>query len=302
MVCKQCKINPVIQLTNSNIKLCKNCFFRYFEKKVFKTIRQYKLIDKKDKKIAVACSGGKDSTVALYILNKFASKRRNLELIAISIDEGTKGYSQENLKFVKKYCKENKIKHKIYNFEKGLTTDKIAKKVENACNCCAILKRRMLNSKAKTLKVDKIATGHNLDDEAQTILMNQFKRKMDVSARLGPITGVIRTKEFIPRIKPLYFLSENEIKIYANLKGFEIHKKRCPYAYLSYRNDVMDFLNKFEEKHPGTKNSIVNSFIEILPLLKEHYKTSKKINLCKICKEPCSKEICKACEVLKKLK
>jgi len=302
MPCKLCKQNPVIQLTNSNITLCKTCFFRYFERKAFRTIRQYNLIEKKDRKIAVALSGGKDSTVALHIINQITKKRRNLKLIAITLDEGIKDYSDKNVKFVKKYCKENKIQLKVYNFEKGLTTDKIAKKVKNACNCCAILKRRMLNSKAKLLKVDKLVTGHNLDDEAQNILMNQFKRKIDVSARLGPITGVIRTEQFIPRIKPLYFMTEEEIKTYASLNGFDINKKRCPYAHLSYRDDIKEFLNKFEEKHPGTKNSIVNSFIEILPLLKKYYKTSKKINLCKKCKEPCAKDVCKACEVLDKFK
>jgi len=301
MPCKYCKTKPVIQLVNSPIKLCEKCFFRYIERKVKKTIRKYKLIENKDKKLGVAVSGGKDSMVLIDLIHKIIAKRKYPKLLAVIIDEGVKGCSDYNVKLVKEYCKKNKIELKVFKFENKLTTDKIAKKTENACQTCAILKRQMLNKIAKKLKVDKIATGHNLDDEAQTILMNQFKRKMDVSARLGPISGIVRSKHFVPRIKPLYFINEDEIRMYIKLKGFKVLKRRCPYSVQSHRDDVRALLDSFEEKHPGTKNSIVNSFLEILPILKKHYKSSKKINVCGVCKEPCVGEVCKACEVLEGL-
>ena len=301
MTCKLCKTKPVIQLVNSKITLCENCFYKYIERKVKKNIRKYKLIENSDKKIGVAVSGGKDSIVMIDILNKVIAKRKYPKLTAVIIDEGVKNYSDYNVKFVKEYCKKNKIELKVFKFDNKLTTDKIAKKTENACQCCAILKRQMINKIAKKLKFDKIATGHNLDDEAQTILMNQFKRKMDVSARLGPKPGVIRSKHFVPRIKPLYFINEDEIRLYIKLKKFKIFKGRCPYAHLSYRDDVRALVDEFESKHAGTKNSIVNSFLEILPLLKKHYKSSKEINLCSNCGEPCIGDVCKACEVLDRL-
>jgi len=123
---------------------------------------------------------------------------------------------------------------------------------------------------------------------------------MHVSARLGPISGLVKSKHFVPRIKPLYFINEDEIRKYVSLKKFKILKKRCPYASLSYRDEIRDLLNKFEASNKGTKNSIVNSFLEILPLLKKHYKNSKDINVCS-CGEPCIGEVCKGCEVLKKV-
>ena len=64
MTCKKCNLNPVIKLPNSNISLCKKCFLRYFERKVRKTIRVYKLIKKNDT-IGIALSGGKDSITTL---------------------------------------------------------------------------------------------------------------------------------------------------------------------------------------------------------------------------------------------
>ena len=85
MVCKKCEIESVIILPNSNVKLCRSCFIKYFEKKVFKTIAKYNLVEEKDK-IAVGVSGGKDSLTVLSLLNRFSQKKRNLDIVAIAID------------------------------------------------------------------------------------------------------------------------------------------------------------------------------------------------------------------------
>ena len=107
MTCKKCKEKPVIKLTNSKITLCKKCFIRYFERKVKKTIRSYKLFKKGDR-LGVALSGGKDSLTTLHILNQLAKQQRTTKLIAIAIDEGIKGYRDKTLEFAKKYCKKSK--------------------------------------------------------------------------------------------------------------------------------------------------------------------------------------------------
>ena len=302
MPCKNCSINPIIQLTNSNIKLCKSCFIRYFEKKAFKTIHQFNLIDKKDK-IAVAISGGKDSLSVLNLLNKLAEKRMDIKLTAILIDEGIKGYRNETIKDAKKFCKKNNIKLNIYSFKEefNYTLDEIKNKLKaKPCSVCGVFRRYLINKKARELKVNKIATGHNLDDEAQAVLMNQFKNNIQVSARLGPITGIKRNPKFIPRIKPFYLLTEKEVMTYAYLNRLTGKYLECPYESESFRCDVRDFLNDFEQKYPGTKHSIISSFLEILPLLKTKYESSK-IKICKSCSEPTSSEVCTACEIRKKL-
>src|SRR3989344_2795034 len=98
-MCKFCETKPVITLISSR-KLCKNCFIKYFEKKAYKTISQYKLIDKNDG-VAVAVSSGKDSFSTLYLLNKLSKERMNFKIIALALDEGIKSY--RSLKFLKKY-------------------------------------------------------------------------------------------------------------------------------------------------------------------------------------------------------
>ncbi len=303
MACKRCRTKPVIKLPNSNISLCKSCFLKYFESKARKTIRQYKLL-KKGQHIGVAVSGGKDSLTTLYVLNKITKPQRTTKLTAIAIDEGIKGYRDETLEFAKKVCKELKIPLKITSYKKefGKTLDQILKKNDiKPCTVCGVFRRYLLNKLAQKLKFDVLATGHNLDDEAQSILMNQFRNNISASARLGPITGIKSDKKFIRRIKPLYFLTEKEIMTYAYLKNLSTKYDECPYAKESYRDEMRTLINNFDKKYPSSKHSIINSFIEVMPMLKKNYKKSN-IKYCKSCGEPTSQEECKTCKLIKQIK
>jgi len=303
MPCKICKTKPVITLPNSNVSLCKSCFMSYFEKKVYKTIRQFKLINKNDH-IVVGVSGGKDSLTLLYILNRIAETKRDIKVEGLLIDEGIKGYRGKTIKDAKAFCKKNKVSLHIYSYKEefGYTLDEMIKKLKiNSCAICGVLRRYLLNKKSRELGATKLAVGHNLDDEAQSILMNQIKNNIELSARLGPITGIAKFKSFIRRIKPLYLLTEKETATYAFLKKFNSEYTECPYAKNNFRNYIRDMINDLEEKYPGSKHGLVASFLEVLPLLKEKYK-SGKVQYCKSCEEPCAKEICNACEIIKKLK
>lgn len=271
------------------------------EKKVLETIKNYKLLSKKDK-VLVAASGGKDSTVILYLLKKFG-----YTVEALFIDLGIENYSNINKENIRKFCKNENIKLHIISFEKefGFGLSKIKNKLGKidknlkVCTMCGILRRYLLNKIARRLKADKIATGHNLDDEAQAILMNLFKANTNVSARLGPLVGVLKDKKFIPRVKPLYFISEEDIREYSVKKKFPILYERCPYVQEAYRNYVRNLLNKSKEKQKGIKLKIVKKFLELLPELKKRY--SGKLSYCELCKEPSSGKVCNRCMLLKRL-
>lgn len=303
MPCKFCKTKPVITLTNSKVNLCKSCFIRYFEKKAFKTIRNYNLIERGDS-IVVAVSGGKDSLSVLHLLSKLANKKMDIKVTALLIDEGIKGYRDKSIEDAKKYCKENNIKLHIASYQNNFnkTLNEIKKQFPNtiACSMCGVLRRYLLNKESRKLKANKLATGHNLDDEAQSILMNQLRHNIALSSRLGPLTGVKKDPRFVPRIKPFYFITEKEVATYAFINGLISEFNECVYCGESYRLQIRDMLNDLERKYPGTKHAIVASFMEILPLLKEKYK-NLEIKSCKICSEPCSSEICNACKLLQRI-
>lgn len=71
--------------------MCKECFFIAFENEIHNTITSCNLF-KRGNKVAVAASGGKDSTVLAYVL-KVLNERHDygLKLVLLSIDEGITG-------------------------------------------------------------------------------------------------------------------------------------------------------------------------------------------------------------------
>lgn len=302
---KCCEKKPVITLYSGD-KLCRDCFIRYFERKIRKTIRANKLIDKKEK-LLVAVSGGKDSTVALYLLNNII-KNRNISIEAYHVDMHLGNYSKKNLRNVTKFCKKYKIKlhvtslRKEFGYSVCYMRDVLKEKGTNlrSCTICGVLRRHLINREARRLKATKVVTGHNLDDEAQNVVMNIFKNKIEILPRLGPKTGLVKDKKFIPRIKPLYFCMEDEVKLYSKLMGFDLVYEKCPCSVDAYRGSVRTMLDDFEKKYKGTKNAIVSSLLGLLPDLKKD--KNIKLNYCKKCKEISTDELCAACKILDKLK
>jgi len=283
--------------------VCKSHFLNYVQKKFTKTIRNHNLITKDDV-IGVAFSGGKDSAVALYLLKQYCDKR-HIKICAIHIQEGISKTDKKIMKTINDFCDKYDIELHNYSFydEYNKTFDEIVKKLPDTipCTMCAILRRNLINKKARELGITKLVTGHNMTDEAQTLLMNAFQNKPELVARSGMMPGVIRADKFIPRIKPLYFVKEEEIELFAKLKNMKIPKLRCPYAKQSLRFQVKDHLDKLSKKFPHIVSNIVRFNLKIKELVEDKYKGSKIIE-CTICKEPSNKEICNKCELLEKLK
>jgi uncharacterized protein (TIGR00269 family) len=297
-ICSKCKKPAVTFIRYNGSHLCKGHFIEYFEKRVKKDIKkQGKTPD--DTKIAVAVSGGKDSTVALHIINDIFSKRANIKIYAITVDEGIKGYRPESIKYAKKNCKKLGIEHFIVSFKDyiGVTLDEIAKKNDELgeCSYCGVFRRLCMNSNAKELGVKKLVTGH---DMAQSILMNFVNGDLKKLARLGPHEKV--QPGLVPRMLPLRTIPEKENTLYAILKNIEFHDGECPYAINALRGEFRDIVDTLEYNHPGTRHSILNSYDAIKDMLLEKYPAAE-LNKCKICGEPTSQELCKVCIFKKKI-
>jgi len=283
--------------------LSKKAFLNYFEKKVLRTIRKFKLIKEKGK-IGIGVSGGKDSMTLLYILNKFFKGR----IVALAVDEGIPGYREKLLLNAKKFCKKEDIPLEILYFEKEFgfkLKDKIKKiKKLGLTNCyvCSILKRWLINKAAFQLGCNVVATAHSLDDEAENILLNLFKGNPNLLAKLGPKTGIEEVEGFIQRIKPFYFCRTKEIILYGKAHGIPVKEAICPLRGETLRVSIRKWLGQLEKKHVEIKNAIVSSFLKISPLLKEKARTKQfKVKKCEKCGFPSSRKICKACEILELL-
>lgn len=293
--CSKCKKPAVTFIRYNGTHLCNDHFIEYFERRVKKNIKKQGRTEGKSK-IAVAVSGGKDSTVALYVIHDIFSKRANIDLYGITVDEGIRGYRDESIKFAAKNCKKLGIKQHIILFEDiiGKTMDEIAslKDELGECSYCGVFRRLCLNKKSKELRIDKLVTGHNLDDTAQSILMNFVNGDMQKLARLGPHKKV--QPGLVPRVLPLCTIPEKEVALYAIIKNIDFHDAECPYSTRALRGDFRDIIDNLEFKNPGTRHSILNSYGGIKDMLLEKYPPAE-LNKCLECGEPTAQELCKAC-------
>jgi uncharacterized protein (TIGR00269 family) len=309
--------------------LCESHFIHSIEENVKKNINKNDLFTWNDR-IMVAASGGKDSSVLLYILSKIEKDYPTADLFSVTIIEGIPGYSENREKIVKEVINlaikdgGRKVDHYTFYFKKeyGYTLNEIVQEATkrktglNPCSYCGVMRRRLLNSAAKQLGATKVATGHNLDDEAQTILMNMGRNDLQRLLRVGP-KPIRDLPGFVPRVKPLRYVPEEEITLYAFLKNMPPFEQECPYVELSLRGKIRQFLNDLEKTQPGFKYNLVKSIDNLLEQIKtEEYQPNfiieatnineiikePQIKFCKRCGEPTSTgDLCRACELLEEL-
>jgi len=250
----------------------------------------------KKEKIVVAMSGGKDSSLTAYLLKKFGY---NIEGFYINLGLGD--YSERCERAIKELCSKLKIKMHIYDVKKEMGSRMCyirqgvqSKQKLNNCAICGVIKKSIMNKEARRLKADKIATGHNLDDEVQTFLMNIFKGSPKLSANTGAITRNNPDKKFVLRIKPLFYVLEEDIREYVKIKKLPIIPESCPCGIDSYRIQIRKFLKTISEKE---KRNIILNF----DALQERFKKMKdnRMNYCENCGEPSRNNLCRKCSLLK---
>ncbi|MFH0817526.1 MAG: ATP-binding protein [Candidatus Micrarchaeota archaeon] len=274
-------------------------FSEKFEKKVLNAVKRYNLASKSDK-VLVACSGGKDSTSVLSILHK---NRYDVE--AIHIDLGIGEWSEKNKENINSFCRKADIKLNFAStreyFGSSVCYLKSAIQARDnltSCSVCGVMKKWILNKKARELGADRLATGHNLDDEARTFVMNLANGNPELCLLSSPgrkdMNGI-----FVPRIKPLYFCSTPDIKRYSREMGFPVLYERCPCSKGSFGRNIFEELDAIEAKYPEAKQNIVQTFQYIQ---KKTPTPCGAVSACRLCGEPSRKGICRTCSMLSMLK
>ena len=270
---------------------CGRCLSRQLERNFEKTISKEGMINKGDI-VAVGVSGGKDSMTLLHLMQKL-SKRVPIKIIAVTIDEGIKGYRDKSIERVKDFVKNLDVEHSVFSYkdEFDISIDDLDKGVKH-CTYCGVFRRTLLNKAAREVGATKLAVGHNRDDEAQSVLMNVMRGDMKRMSRLSKSSEL-----FVRRIKPLKNILEKELVAYAVVNNIPYFDGECPNSFNNTRRDVQTLLNDMEQKYPGTKHNIIN-FYRKLPAIEEKGSIVK----CLRCGESSSQQVCKACELLENVR
>ncbi|PSQ49342.1 TIGR00269 family protein, partial [Halobacteriales archaeon SW_12_67_38] len=275
MDCTTCDREAVLHAAYSGAHLCERHLRASVEKRVRRRIREDGLVGddatpEDSETWLLGLSGGKDSVVLGSILAETFAADPRIELVALTIHEGIEGYRDESLDAASAFAERADIPHEVVTYaeEFDLEMDRVVEKdPENlaACAYCGVFRRELLAEYADAYGADKLLTGHNLDDEAQTAMMNflegdvaQMAKHFDAS--LGPFPERTTTTEFVPRAKPLRDVPEKEVALYAHLADLPVHMAECPHSSEAYRGEIQQLLFDLEERHPGTRHSIMAGY------------------------------------------
>ncbi|KAL4186810.1 hypothetical protein AMTRI_Chr09g15810 [Amborella trichopoda] len=286
-LCNICNQNrAALQRRKTQQQMCRECFYFAFEEEIHRVIVENRLF-KPGERVAIGASGGKDSTVLAYVLSEL-NRRHNygLDLFLLSIDEGITGYRDDSLETVKRNEIQYGLPLKVVSYKSlyGWTMDEIVKEIglKNNCTFCGVFRRQALDRGAAMLKVDKLVTGHNADDIAETVLLNILRGDI---ARLGRCTLITTGEDGpIPRCKPFKYTYEKEIVIYP-----------CIYSPNAYRGFARDFIKDLERIRPRAILDIIRSG--------ETFRISTTTRMpeqgtCERCGYISSQKWCKACTLL----
>lgn len=216
-----------------------------------KAIDEFNMIEEGDK-IAVALSGGKDSTTLLMGLkNLQIFYPKKFEIVGITVNPG---FDFFDTTILKKLCKDLDVEFiEAESHAKEIVFD--IRKEKNPCSLCANLRRGILNSVAKEHGCNKIALGHNEDDVIETFFLNLlYAGSINTFA---PVSYMDRSDMTL--IRPLIYAPEKYIKSFVKKNNIEVMKKCCPMDGFSKREDMKQLVYKFQKDIPNIHANIMGA-------------------------------------------
>lgn len=222
-------------------------------KKFLETIKRYGLIQRGDK-ILIAVSGGPDSLSLLFQLSGLKT-RLGLTLHIAHMDHSLRKDSRLDALFVKRWADKLKIPITIKQLNPEIKNRKgsLEESLRNA-------RLDFFIRSARKIKADKVALGHNLDDQAETILMRLLR-----GTGLSGLSGISPKRKIrdVIFIRPLLETSRREIE------NFLKHKRIKPRIDSTNKEDLF-LRNKIRHNLiPLLKNKYNQNIVEVLANLAE---------------------------------
>ena len=289
MKCRRCKAPAVVEVRRHNSAFCRDCFLHHVRTQVERAIEHYRMFGREDR-ILVAVSGGKDSLALWDVLLELGYRADGLYL-GLGIGE----YSTRSGEITRAFARDRGVEliqvdlAGEYGFDVATAGRRGSR---STCAVCGLSKRYVFNRAAREHGYDVLSTGHNLDDEAATLLGNTLRWQTEYIARQFP---VLPAEDGLARkVKPLYRLSELETAAYAFLRGIDYVVEECPLVAGNTQLRYKDAMNRLESTSPGTKAQFFLNYLErAAPLFESE--DQAELRSCERCGQPTTGRFCAFC-------
>ena len=214
------------------------------------TIDKFHLLEKGDK-VLIAFSGGPDSTALLCLLDELKGKY-GISLYAGHVNHMLRGNeSLEDEREAKKRCEELRIPCSVIRKD----VKKFKKRGESLEEAARRIRYEALEKIAKTFGANKIATGHNQDDQVETILLRIIRGTGEDGLRgIPPVRSL---SSGLKIIRPLIEIERKEIGGYLKLKKIkpqiDSSNWNVNFSRNRIRHDLIPYLEKY---NPRIKDSL----------------------------------------------
>lgn len=289
MKCTRCKAPAVIEVRRHNAAYCKGCFLLVVRNQVVRAIEHWDMIVPGDR-VLVAVSGGKDSLALWDVLLDLGYDATGLSL-GLGIGEYSDRSSERTRAFAEGRGAQLISVDLAQDYGYDIPTAG-RRGARSTCAVCGLSKRYVFNKAALDGGFDVIATGHNLDDEAATLLGNTLRWNTEYIARQSPL---LPAKEgMVKKVKPLYRLAERETAAYAFLRGIDYVVEECPLVAGNTQLRYKEAMNAIESRSPGTKAQFFLGFLERgMPLFEAE--DTAEVTSCHNCGQPTTGRFCAFC-------
>jgi uncharacterized protein (TIGR00269 family) len=290
--CRKCGGKAVLELRRHNTAYCGDDYLAFFRHQVLDTVRRWRMFPR-DEAVLVAVSGGKDS-LALWdvlLLEGYAGT-------GLYIDLGIDAYSRESRARCEAFAAARQAPLLVVEVAglvgAGIPGVRDATR-RPACSACGLSKRYVMNRAALEHGFRVVATGHNLDDEAATLLGSTLRWDGSALARQSPVLEATHEK-LVRRVKPLFRVSERETAAYAFLRGIDYIVEECPFARGATSITYKEVLNRLEDASPGAKASFLQGFLE---RGRPQFAAGEAVTLaaCARCGQATTGEVCAFCKL-----
>lgn len=291
MRCRICGIKPVIYMPHHRLALCREDFVSWFERYTDRTVREFGMFTSEDR-ILVAVSGGKDSLALWHVLRKLGYRADGLY-----VHLGIGDYSERSRRKVEDFARSIGAGLLLVDLTQELAgiPDLERLSARSACSLCGMVKRYNFNRVARKHGYSVLATGHNLDDEASSLLANLIHWNLKYLGRKYPVLE--EEGGFVRKVKPFCKFTEKETALYALLNGIEFVEEECPFSEDASTIFYKDILNRIEERFPGTKLRFYLEYLrKVYPRFREEEEEGA-LGLCRVCGEPTPAEVCPVCRL-----